>query len=216
MYSCEDATGGADGRGTLAGVGAQVMGPGDGYLCRHARDVAPFWAWKHRLGLGHAFATSPGAGARCAKHAPRGETRALTRLAPQRRRWGRCRRRRSPLTWRRASRPPPRGTRRVAHTRCSVSVSFAALTRATVAQGSVRADDRTAGPGPPGTASSCAWAYAVQPRFGWGGGADATQKATAGWLAALPVFEPHWQARVPMPAADVAATHAEQYVMRRC
>ena len=64
MYSCEDATGGADGRGTLAGVGVQVMGPGDGYLCRHARDVAPFWAWKHRLGLGHAFATSPGAGAR--------------------------------------------------------------------------------------------------------------------------------------------------------
>ena len=63
MYSCEDATGGADGRGALAGVGAQVMGPGDGYLCRHARDVAPFWAWKHRLGLGHAFATSPGAGA---------------------------------------------------------------------------------------------------------------------------------------------------------
>jgi hypothetical protein len=63
MYSCEDATGGADGRGTLAGVGAQVMGPGDGYLCRHARDVAPFWAWKHRLGLGHAFATAPGAGA---------------------------------------------------------------------------------------------------------------------------------------------------------
>jgi tocopherol cyclase len=35
----------------------------------------------------------------------------------------------------------------------------------------------------------------VQPRFGWGGAADATQKATAGWLAALPVFEPHWQAR---------------------
>ena len=69
MYSCEDATGGADGRGTLAGVGAQVMGPGDGYLCRHARDVAPFWAWKHRLGLGHAFATSPGAGARCDERA---------------------------------------------------------------------------------------------------------------------------------------------------
>ena len=75
-----------------------------------------------------------------------------------------------------------------------------------LAQGSIRADDRTAGPGPPGTASSCAWAYSVEPRFGWGGGPDATQKASAGWLAALPVFEPHWQARAPMPAAaDVAA-----------
>ena len=62
MFSCEDAAGGSDGRGTLSGVGAQVMGPGDAYLCRHARDVAPFWAWRHRLGLGHAFATNAGAG----------------------------------------------------------------------------------------------------------------------------------------------------------
>ena len=64
----------------------------------------------------------------------------------------------------------------------------------------MRADDRTAGPGPPSTASECGWAFSVVPRFGWGGGADAPQKATAGWLAALPVFEPHWQARY-----DVAA-----------
>ncbi|MCO5601500.1 hypothetical protein L7F22_055621 [Adiantum nelumboides] len=36
------------------------------------------------------------------------------------------------------------------------------------------------------------WAYSTKPVFGWG---DTTskQKATAGWLAALPVFEPHWQ-----------------------
>jgi tocopherol cyclase len=64
MYSCEDASGGADGRGRLAGVGAQVMGPADGYFCRHARDTLPFWAWPHRLGLGHAFKRAPGAGAR--------------------------------------------------------------------------------------------------------------------------------------------------------
>ena len=30
------------------------------------------------------------------------------------------------------------------------------------------------------------------PTFGWGD-EGSEQKATAGWLAALPVFEPHWQ-----------------------
>jgi len=38
-----------------------------------------------------------------------------------------------------------------------------------------------------------AWYYRVTPKFGWGGGADAKQYSTAGWLAALPIFEPHYQ-----------------------
>jgi tocopherol cyclase len=33
----------------------------------------------------------------------------------------------------------------------------------------------------------------VTPLAGWGGGPGQKQQATAGWLAALPVFEPHWQ-----------------------
>ena len=40
---------------------------------------------------------------------------------------------------------------------------------------------------------SVSWCYAVEPRMGWGGGAAAKQYSTAGWLAALPVFEPHYQ-----------------------
>lgn len=42
------------------------------------------------------------------------------------------------------------------------------------------------------TVGSCKWAFSVEPVCGWGeqGG---RQRATAGWLAALPVFEPHWQ-----------------------
>lgn len=42
------------------------------------------------------------------------------------------------------------------------------------------------------TVDGCRWAFSVQPLCGWGrtGG---RQQATAGWLAALPVFEPHWQ-----------------------
>lgn len=44
----------------------------------------------------------------------------------------------------------------------------------------------------PSTVESCEWSFTVEPRYGWGS-AGAKQQATAGWLAALPVFEPHWQ-----------------------
>lgn len=42
------------------------------------------------------------------------------------------------------------------------------------------------------TVGTVKWEYTTRPVYGWG---DTTskQKATAGWLAALPVFEPHWQ-----------------------
>ena len=43
------------------------------------------------------------------------------------------------------------------------------------------------------TVSSARWSFDTTPVLGWGGGAHDRQKATAGWLAALPVFEPHWQ-----------------------
>lgn len=36
------------------------------------------------------------------------------------------------------------------------------------------------------------WAYSTRPVYGWGN-VGSKQKATAGWLAAFPVFEPHWQ-----------------------
>ncbi|KAL3683399.1 hypothetical protein R1sor_001421 [Riccia sorocarpa] len=42
------------------------------------------------------------------------------------------------------------------------------------------------------TVDSIRWAYSTKPRYGWGD-AGKSQKATAGWLAAFPVFEPHWQ-----------------------
>lgn len=31
---------------------------------------------------------------------------------------------------------------------------------------------------------------------GWGSTSGPTQKATAGWLSVLPIFEPHWQVGV--------------------
>lgn len=36
------------------------------------------------------------------------------------------------------------------------------------------------------------WAYSTRPVYGWGN-VGSKQKSTAGWLAAFPVFEPHWQ-----------------------
>ncbi|KAL0323831.1 UNVERIFIED_CONTAM: Tocopherol cyclase, chloroplastic [Sesamum calycinum] len=35
-------------------------------------------------------------------------------------------------------------------------------------------------------------AYSTRPDYGWGN-VGSKQKSTAGWLAAFPVFEPHWQ-----------------------
>lgn len=56
-------------------------------------------------------------------------------------------------------------------------------------QGSLRDNGRTSYVE---TVPTAKWEYSTRPTYGWGdkGG---EQKATAGWLAALPVFEPHWQ-----------------------
>lgn len=50
---------------------------------------------------------------------------------------------------------------------------------------------------------SCSWALSMTPKVGWGDSPTAaarpeggtSQKATAGWLSMLSVFEPHWQVR---------------------
>lgn len=42
------------------------------------------------------------------------------------------------------------------------------------------------------TVKTARWAYSTQPVYGWGNVRD-KQKSTAGWPAAFPVFEPHWQ-----------------------
>lgn len=42
------------------------------------------------------------------------------------------------------------------------------------------------------TVKTARWEYSTRPVFGWGD-VMSKQKSTAGWLAAFPVFEPHWQ-----------------------
>jgi len=49
MYSIEDPMGGKP----HSGGAAQILGPNDEYLCRTFPQVDRFWAWQHRLGLGH-------------------------------------------------------------------------------------------------------------------------------------------------------------------
>ncbi|KAK3247559.1 tocopherol cyclase, partial [Cymbomonas tetramitiformis] len=50
MYSIEDPAG-----SSVAGVGAQVMGPGDTYLVQHSPERSSFWASPHQLALGNSF-----------------------------------------------------------------------------------------------------------------------------------------------------------------
>lgn len=42
------------------------------------------------------------------------------------------------------------------------------------------------------TVKTARWEYSTRPVYGWGN-VGSKQKSTAGWLAAFPVFEPHWQ-----------------------
>ena len=42
------------------------------------------------------------------------------------------------------------------------------------------------------TVKSARWEYSTRPVYGWGD-VGTKQKSTAGWPAAFPVFEPHWQ-----------------------
>lgn len=71
-----------------------------------------------------------------------------------------------------------------------VSEGFQAT--ATWHQGNLVANDGSAGPGPASGVDSVKWAFSTQPVYGWGD-VGAPQRASAGWLSALPVFEPHWQ-----------------------
>ena len=83
---------------------------------------------------------------------------------------------------------PPDGLRRAIHSR-GIKTAFSAT--ATRHEGKVEAMDWK--DEPTCTVPHAEWAFDTTPVLGWGGGKGARQRATAGWLAALPVFEPHWQ-----------------------
>lgn len=172
IYSVED----PQGRGQFSGVGAQVMGPDDGYILQYSKDVSCFWADRSSLALGATFdrpAPSPasrrstGTAAPVDATSPRSNSQGVNVLSP-----------------------PPKGIVSEDRFDAAVRHGFQASTR--WHQGSII--DNTAGASGDlkSTVASCRWAFSVRPIVGWGD-VDGPQRATAGWLAALPVFEPHWQ-----------------------
>eukprot|EP00195_Chlamydomonas_chlamydogama_P014697 CAMPEP_0202899352 /NCGR_PEP_ID=MMETSP1392-20130828/7616_1 /ASSEMBLY_ACC=CAM_ASM_000868 /TAXON_ID=225041 /ORGANISM="Chlamydomonas chlamydogama, Strain SAG 11-48b" /LENGTH=470 /DNA_ID=CAMNT_0049585515 /DNA_START=249 /DNA_END=1661 /DNA_ORIENTATION=+ len=147
-----------------AGVGVQVMGPDDGYICQFNRNTTRFWADAHDLALGAAFKAGPGRGPSplySGEH--RSDVRPLGRM--------------------------------VSEEDFSRLVELGFQASHTHQQGSIVSDETGASGAPYSTVPSCSWNVRIRPVSGWGptGGSATGQKATAGWLSVLSVFEPHWQ-----------------------
>ncbi len=139
------------GPGAKPAISAQVMGPGDGYLCHYSPTVSAAWADRATLSLGATFVPAPAA----------------------------------------AGAPPRSPLRDPAAFDASIACGFEATP--TWHQGRLVPQERGAAGFLDSTTSSAAWAFGITPQTGWGDAPPAAQRATAGWLAALPVFEPHWQ-----------------------
>ena len=178
IYSVEDPGALPGARTGRPGVGAQVMGPDDSYLCQYSPDTSIFWADPEELSLGACFQAAPGA----------------------------------------PGAPP---TSRVGAGEFGARVALGFQAGPTWHQGALEARDAGTGGSLRSTVGRAEWAFEITPEVGWGGdgggqgggegGGDGDdpddtatpaspatpttgrQKATAGWLAALPVFEPHWQ-----------------------
>lgn len=152
IYSIEDP---GDPSSPVGGVGVQVMGPDDGYICQFSKDVGTFWASRNNLELGATFKQA---------------------------------------TTRRLRQP-------VSEAEFSACVREGFQARPTWHQGNVVAAERGAAGPVMSTVPSCSWSFSVAPKVGWGDSPTAaarpeggtSQKATAGWLSMLSVFEPHWQ-----------------------
>jgi len=74
---------------------------------------------------------------------------------------------------------------------------------ATLQQGSIIANEAGAAGAPMSTVPDCSWDLSIRPVSGWGAQTSGgNQKATAGWLSVLSVFEPHWQVLMSHGLAD--------------
>ncbi|XP_057799551.1 probable tocopherol cyclase, chloroplastic [Salvia miltiorrhiza] len=126
------------------GVGAQILGADDKYICQFSEESKNFWGDRHELMLGSTFALQKN-------------------MQPPKREI-----------------PPQEFNKRVLE-----GFQVTPLWH----QGSIRDDGRNDFAEIVKTAR---WAYSTRPVYGWGN-VGSKQKSTAGWLAAFPVFEPHWQ-----------------------
>ncbi|KAL5558688.1 hypothetical protein UlMin_034899 [Ulmus minor] len=128
----------------FTGVGAQILGADDKYICQYSEESQHFWGSRHELALGNTFVAEKG------QKPPNKEV------------------------------PPQEFNRRVGE-----GFQVTPLWN----QGFIRDDGRS---NYVETVKTARWEYSTRPVYGWGD-VGMKQKSTAGWLAAFPVFEPHWQ-----------------------
>ncbi|EPS71540.1 chloroplast tocopherol cyclase, partial [Genlisea aurea] len=128
----------------FTGVGAQILGADDKYICQYSEESQNFWGNRDELMLGNTFLPKKNA------EPPKNEI------------------------------PPQEFSRRVLE-----GFQVTPLWH----QGFIRDDGRT---NYVETVRTARWEYSTRPVYGWGD-VGSKQKSTAGWLAAFPVFEPHWQ-----------------------
>ncbi|KAG5018782.1 hypothetical protein JHK87_014637 [Glycine soja] len=128
----------------FTGVGAQILGADDKYICQFSPESQFFWGSRHELMLGNTFVPNQNS------KPPNKEV------------------------------PPQEFNDRVLE-----GFQVSPLWH----QGFIRDDGRS---NYVETVKTARWEYSTRPVYGWGD-VGSTQKSTAGWLAAFPVFEPHWQ-----------------------
>ncbi|KAL0557750.1 hypothetical protein IC582_006301 [Cucumis melo] len=128
----------------FTGVGAQILGAYDKYICQYSEESQNFWGSRHELSLGNSFATKGG------------------------------------------FKPP---NKEVDPEEFNKKVVEGFQVTPLWHQGFIRDDGRT---NYLETVKTARWEYSSRPVYGWGN-VGSKQKSTAGWLAAFPVFEPHWQ-----------------------
>ncbi|KAL8522047.1 hypothetical protein ACS0TY_012264 [Phlomoides rotata] len=126
------------------GVGAQILGADDKYICQYTEESHNFWGNRDELMLGNTFTLQKN------MQPPKKEI------------------------------PPQEFNQRVLEGFQATPIWH---------QGFIRDDGRT---DYAETVKTARWSYSTRPVYGWGNVAS-KQKSTAGWLAAFPVFEPHWQ-----------------------
>ncbi|XP_071694632.1 tocopherol cyclase, chloroplastic-like [Rutidosis leptorrhynchoides] len=126
------------------GVGAQILGADDKYICQYNKESPNFWGSRHELMLGNTFSVEKG------QRPPNGEV-------------------------------PPKVFNQSVVEGFQVTPLWH--------QGCIRDDGRT---NYANVVKTARWEYSTRPVYGWGN-VGSKQKSTAGWLAAFPVFELHWQ-----------------------
>lgn len=128
----------------FTGVGAQILGADDKYICQYSNESKDFWGSRHELCLGNTFKA------------------------------------------REESKPP---NREVPPEEFNDRVFEGFQVTPIWHQGCIHDDGRS---NYVETVKTARWEYSTRPVYGWGD-VNSTQKSSAGWLAAFPVFEPHWQ-----------------------